>query len=246
MARRKALQVADTYDLSLEGKKPFKPINAAQADYLRGIRTSEMVLGIGPAGAGKTYVAAAHAAEMLATKRIERVILSRPLVTIDDEQIGFLPGKLEQKMEPWTAPIFDVFRERLGTERTSQLLKEQKIQIIPFGFMRGRTFKDCLVLIDEAQNMSPNQAKALVTRIGENCTYCINGDLSQSDRKGPNGLAMLLDMIERYDMPIPIIEFRDVDVVRSPMCKLWVKAFKVEDQPGGFRTMPDFMVRAVN
>ena len=246
MARRKASTVADVFDLSLEGKKPFRPINAAQADYLRGIRTSEMVIGTGPAGSGKTYVAAAHAAELLATKEIDKVILSRPLVTIDDEQIGFLPGKIENKMEPWTAPIFDVFRERLGAERTHMLLKEQRIQIIPFGFMRGRTFKDALVLIDEAQNMSPNQAKALVTRIGDNCTYCINGDLSQSDRKGPNGLALLLDMIDRHDMPIPIIEFSERDVVRSPMCKMWVKAFKADDHPVGLPALQEFLTRTYN
>lgn len=246
MARRKAAQVADIFDLSLEGKKPFRPINAAQTDYLRGMRTSEMVIGTGPAGSGKTYVAAAHAAELLATRQIERVILSRPLVTIDEENIGFLPGKLEQKMEPWTAPIFDVFRERLGQERLITLQKEQRIQVIPFGFMRGRTFKDGLVLIDEAQNMSPEQAKALVTRIGENCTYCINGDLSQSDRKGPNGLALLLDMIDRYDLPIPIVAFSENDVVRSKMCKMWVRAFKADNTPGGFRTMPDFLTPIYN
>ena len=222
MARKKA----DTYDLALEGHKPFKPRNRNQEIYHRSMRNSDMVIGIGPAGSGKTYVASAWAAEQLASGMVETVILTRPIVTVENEQIGFLPGKLENKMEPWTAPIFDVFYERIGVQRTQEFLKGQKIRIVPFGFMRGRTFKDCIVLVDEAQNMTPTQAKALVTRAGEGATYVIDGDLEQTDLKGPNGLDMLIDMVERFDLPVPIVTFTKKDVVRSEMCRLWVEAFE--------------------
>ncbi|BCJ91751.1 phosphate starvation protein PhoH [Terrihabitans soli] len=219
-------QKADKFQLTLEGHKPFKPRNRTQADFLRTLQTSEMTIAKGPAGTGKTYVASVWAIEELAAGRIDKIILSRPTITIDNEQIGFLPGTLEKKMEPWTAPIFDAFRERVGQERTLNFLKDGAIQIVPFAFMRGRTFKNAVVLIDEAQNMSIEQAKALVTRIGENARYIISGDVTQSDRQGTSGLQFLIAKIEARRLPVPVINFTSRDVVRSPLCRLWVEAIE--------------------
>lgn len=226
--RQEPRAVKDTFDLSLEGRKPvhYRP---HQKPYADAIARSPTTVGIGPAGTGKTYVAANIAAEGLVTGKLEKVIITRPTIPVDGESLGFLPGQLNNKMAPWTAPIFDVFNERIGMPRTQELLKAGKIEIVPFGFMRGRTFKNGMVLVDEAQNMTVRQARLLVTRHGEDCTYVIDGDLDQSDLGPDNGLEWMLDMIERYSIPIPVIEFFEEDVVRSRMCKIWVSAIARED-----------------
>lgn len=218
----------DTFDLTLSGHPPLKPKTARQSEYLRAISTHDMVVATGPAGSGKTFIPSAVAAERLATGQIDRVILTRPTVPIDNEALGFLPGDINKKMEPWTAPILDVFRERIGVQLMTEYLKEKRIDIVPFAFMRGRTFKDAMVIVDEAQNMTIRQAKALVTRIGEQCIYSINGDLNQSDLQGPNGLEWILETIERTQLDIPVIRFVESDVVRSRLCRQWVEAIKTE------------------
>lgn len=215
----------DEFDLSLNGFPPLKTRNKAQSEYLSYLRRSRMVISHGPAGSGKTYVPAAHAIELLATGRLQKIVLTRPTVPVEFEEIGFLPGDLNKKMEPWTAPIFDVFRERVGAEKVAGLLKSREIEIVPFAFMRGRTFKNAFVIVDEAQNMTEGQAKMLVTRIGENCTYSINGDLSQSDLEDPlNGLLWIISMNEVAKLEFPVVEFDESHVVRSEECKAWVKA----------------------
>lgn len=224
MSGKRDRRVKDIYDLTLDGHKPFVP-HRHQRPYLEAIQHNSMTIGLGPAGTGKTFVAASWASEMLTTKQTDRIILCRPLVTISEERIGFLPGDANRKMEPWTAPIFDVFYKRIGVQRTQELLKARKIEIVPFGFMRGRTFDNSIVLVDEAQNMTREQGKALVTRVGEDCTYVINGDLTQRDLREENGLEMLVEMIEMFRLPFPIIRFSERDVVRSETCRLWVDAF---------------------
>lgn len=226
MARRK-LKV-DEFDLTLEGHRPLQLKTISQRAYHTAMSHNPMTIGLGPAGAGKTYVASAWAAEQLSSGQVERVVLTRPLVTVDNEQVGFLPGDLNKKMEPWTAPIVDVFKQRVGVERTHEFIKTGAITIVPFAFMQGRTFSDSVVLVDEAQNMSVQQAKTLVTRIGERCTYIISGDLEQSYRHGESGLARLVEMVQTYNLPVPIIRFDESEIVRSPLCKAWVSAFRRE------------------
>lgn len=226
MSKKKHL---DTYDLSLSGHKPVQLRNAAQRRYWQALKSAEVVFGIGPAGTGKTFLAASYAIEELVSGRIEKVILTRATVPIEGEEIGFLPGTLEKKMEPWTAEIFDVFKERVGVVKTMELLKAQSIQIVPFAFMRGRTFKNAIVIADEMQNATEHQAKALVTRVGEGTRMFINGDPDQSDLMPPNGLDELVDMVDAFNLPFPVIQFTESHVVRSETCRIWVEAFMRRD-----------------
>lgn len=225
MGRRKNAPV-DEFDLTLEGFHKFHPRTATQKLYLDAIRKAPTTIGVGPAGTGKTFIAASYAAEQVASNSIGTVVLTRPTVPIDNEQIGFLPGSLEKKMDPWTAPVFDTFNEAIGQQRTVNLLKEGRIRIVPFGFMRGRTFKNAIVIVDEAQNMSVRQAQALVTRHGEGATYIIDGDPDQSDLGDTNGLTYLMSLVERHNLPVPIVRFDRSEVVRSHHCAMWVHAIE--------------------
>lgn len=227
MKHRKSV---DEFDLSLEGRKPIKPRNHSQGLYWTALQTAPMVFGVGPAGTGKTFLAAAYAIGELVAKRIDRIILTRATIPIDGEEIGFLPGTLEKKMEPWTAEIFDVFRERVGAHRVVELLKAQKILIIPFAMMRGRTFKNALIIADELQNASPAQAKALVTRIGEGSRMFINGDPTQRDIKGRSGLDDLTSMVDQFGLGFPVVRFTDREVVRSAVCRKWVDAYQQKEK----------------
>lgn len=227
MAKRSP--AVDEFDLSLQGTPLIKPRNASQSTYLSALKKGDVVFGLGPAGTGKTYLAAAFAIEQLALKRVSRIILTRATVPIAGERIGFLPGTMEKKMDPWVAEIFDIFRGHLGAERVKSMLSEGKIVIVPFAFMRGRTFKDSIVLADEIQNATPSQAKALVTRIGENTRLFINGDLGQSDLLERNGLEELVQLVKRFNLPFPVVEFTSRDVERSAVCRLWVEAYEKRD-----------------
>ena len=135
---------------------------------------------IGPAGSGKTYMACSHAIESLQKKHIEKVVIARPTVGCDEE-IGFLPGSLDDKMGPWVSPIMDIFHEELGKPRTEDLRKEGLLEICPLAFMRGRTFKNSFVILDEAQNTTPSQMIMALTRIGEGSRMVVTGDISQTD-----------------------------------------------------------------
>jgi phosphate starvation-inducible PhoH-like protein len=223
----------DAFDLTLKGKPPFQPRGTRQTNYYKAMQKSATVIGVGPAGAGKTYVAASYAAEQIASGAKKRLILSRPSISIEGEAHGHLPGDLIKKMAPWTAPIMDVLIERLGNELVKTMLADGRIQVIPIGFMRGRTFNDAIVLLDEAQNTTIGQMKAVLTRIGENTTYVVDGDLTQSDLPPGtiSGLGHLIDMVVNKDLPVPVIEFTERDIVRSNECKMWVTAYKDETAP---------------
>ena len=185
-----------------------------------------MVLGLGPAGTGKTYVAASHAIDELVSDRTGRIVVTRATVPVDGEKLGFLPGTADEKMDPWVAELFDIFRERVGEDRFKTLIRERRIQIVPFAFMRGRSFRDSIIICDEMQNATPAQAKMLVTRIGEGSSMLINGDLDQSDLRGRNGLQDLVDMIEDQGLMVPVVRFTKEDVRRSALCRMWVEAYE--------------------
>ena len=181
-----------------------------------------MVFGLGPAGTGKTYLAASYAIDELVAGNYDRLILTRATVPVSGEDLGALPGDIKEKMDPWVAELFDVFNERWGHDA----VRRMPIQIIPFAFMRGRSFRNSLILCDEMQNATPAQAKMLVTRIGEDSKMLLNGDLNQSDLRGRNGLQELVEMIEDQNLLIPVVRFTTSDVERSKLCQLWVEAYE--------------------
>jgi phosphate starvation-inducible PhoH-like protein len=186
------------------------------------------VFTLGPAGTGKTYIAATLAADMLLDEKIERVVLSRPAVGVDEEH-GFLPGDINKKIAPWVVPFTEVMQKRMGKDRYRQAMINGQIEIVPIAYMRGRTFDRALVFLDEAQNTTYSQIKMFLTRVGEGAKVIVNGDIRQTDLEGHSGLASVLDMIDKYDLPVPVIEFTNEDVVRSGICKMWAEAFDKKD-----------------
>jgi phosphate starvation-inducible PhoH-like protein len=150
---------------------------------------SHIVVTAGPAGTGKTYLAMLAAVKAFRAGEVDRIVLTRPAVGVEDEKHGFLPGDLNQKMDPWVRPLTDILREYYRTQDIADMMSDQKIEIAPLAFMRGRTFKSAYIIADEMQNATPNQCKMLMTRIGENSKIVITGDVEQADRnRGNNGL----------------------------------------------------------
>lgn len=203
-------------------KTPIEPLNTKQNKYLSAIRNGKLIFGLGPAGTGKTYIAGSAAAEMLESKQIEKIIITRPAVDAG-ESLGFLPGELEEKYEPYIAAFRDVLNERLGKTYVEYLLKIGRIEAQPFAYMRGRTFKNAVVILDEAQNATPEQMKLFLTRIGENCTVIVDGDESQADIKNSG----LMDAVKRlsYIPEVKVVQFVTADIVRSGLVQEIVEAY---------------------
>lgn len=208
-----------------EKKKQVRivPRNKSQDNYLKKLQDPDktMIFAIGPAGTGKTLLATQTAVKLLKEKQIEKIIVTRPAVSVD-EQHGFLPGTLEKKMEPWTRPIFDVFAEYYYAKEIQNMLLEGVIEVSPLAYMRGRTFKNSFVLADEMQNATPNQMKMLLTRIGENSRMVITGDLKQADRLEDNGLIEFIRLLEESDFShryVDIVNFGQKDIERHPAVK---------------------------
>lgn len=225
------------FNRDLPAKEPLKALTKRQGEYIKAVYTGSQVFTLGPAGTGKTYIAAMIAADMLAEGKIEKIVLSRPAVGVDEEH-GFLPGNIQQKIAPWIVPFTEVMQKRLGKDRFRQAMSSGEIEVVPIAYMRGRTFNNALVFLDEAQNTTYSQIKMFLTRIGENSKVIVNGDIRQTDLEGTSGLAAVLAMISTYELPIPVVEFTNEDVVRSGICKLWTAAFEqfeedVEDIPAG-------------
>ncbi len=175
---------------------------------------SHIVVTVGPAGTGKTYLAMQAAVQALREGQCDRIVMTRPAVGVEDERHGFLPGNLVAKMEPWTRPLLDVMREYYRPQDIMAMIEDQVVEIAPLAFMRGRTFKNSWIIADEMQNATPAQAKMLMTRIGANSRIVITGDVEQADRKlGDNGLIDLCQRLERSAVPgieVCRLEARDV------------------------------------
>ena len=173
---------------------------------------------IGPAGTGKTLVSTLYAIRSLKNKTTQKIIITRPAVSVD-EQHGFLPGTLVEKMSPWTKPMFDIFEEYYSPSEIGQLINENIIEIAPLAYMRGRTFKNSIIIADEMQNATDNQMKMLLTRIGENSKIVVTGDLDQHDRGyDNNGLKMFVDRLhKRNSGMIGIVEFSKAEIERHPV-----------------------------
>jgi phosphate starvation-inducible PhoH-like protein len=194
----------------------LSPRNRSQEDYILELLNQDknIVFGIGPAGTGKTMLACLAGVKAFLNGEVERLVVTRPAVSAD-EDLGFLPGTLEEKMAPWTRPIFDVFREYFYANEIEGMIKEGVIEISPLAYMRGRTFKDAYIIADEMQNATPNQMKMLLTRIGSNSKMVVTGDLAQADRLKDNGL---LDFVNQLDTAettrISTVRFHHGDIER--------------------------------
>ena len=170
-------------------------------------------------------LAATHAADLFRNRRIDKIILTRPNVPCG-RSLGFFPGSLEDKFAPWAAPVAEAIKERIGKAAYDIALKNGSIELVPFEVMRGRSWKNAFVLLDEAQNATPAEIKTFLTRIGDDCTVVINGDISQCDLPSDSGLRTVIQLVDTQNLPVPVIEFTRGDIVRSGICAMWVNAFE--------------------
>jgi len=207
-------------------KKKIFPRTAGQAAYFKLLRDHEVVFGLGPAGTGKTYMAVAWAVDFLKRRQVERIILSRPAVEAG-ERLGFLPGDMKEKVDPYLRPLYDALYDMMPSDKVDRMIANGEIEIAPLAFMRGRTLSNAFVIIDEAQNTTPVQMKMVLTRLGEDSRMAITGDLSQIDL--PSGqLSGLSDAVNRLDgvKGIGITRLSGEDVVRHPVVAQILKAYE--------------------
>jgi phosphate starvation-inducible PhoH-like protein len=220
-ARRTAKEQPTTeYQLKF---KEVQPLNYIQGVYQEAIKDNDVIFGIGSAGTGKTYIAANYAAGELYHKRIERVILTRPNIETG-RGLGFLPGTLEEKYAPYLEPFDNIFSRALGKGFYEYALKSKAIEPRPLGFMRGATFDNCIVLVDECQQATKEEFKMLLSRIGKNCKMILSGDQDQSDIEN-SGLMDAVRRLEGID-GIEVVRFLDSDIVRSKLCKQIIMAYR--------------------
>jgi phosphate starvation-inducible PhoH-like protein len=216
--------------IKTSASRAVRPRSPAQAAYLELMRTCPLVFGVGPAGTGKTYLAAAFGAHMLHERRVERLILSRPALEAG-ERLGFLPGDLKEKIDPYLRPLYDALFDVLG-EQAARLIELGVIEVAPLAFMRGRTLSRAFVILDEAQNTTGAQMKMALTRLGEDSHMVVTGDPSQSDLPGgqASGLNEALAILDGVD-GVGIARFGEGDVVRHPLVARIVAAYTRRGQP---------------
>jgi phosphate starvation-inducible PhoH-like protein len=196
--------------------KNVRAMSPAQQQFMDAVDAHSVVLALGPAGTGKTYLAIAKAVEALESGKVTRIVLSRPAVEAG-ESLGFLPGDLQEKLAPYLRPLYDALTERLGTKRLKAMLADGVIEIAPVAYMRGRTLSECFVVIDEAQNCTYTQIKMLLTRLGWRSTMVLTGDPDQTDLlPGISGLADIAEKLERLP-DIPVVRLAEGDIVRHPL-----------------------------
>ena len=210
-------------------KTPRKSVIARsekQSDYIKALKENDIVMSLGPAGTGKSFLAVSVAITLLMEKKIERVILSRPAVEAG-EKLGFLPGDMKEKVDPYLRPLYDALYELFGADKIDKKIETGEIEIAPLAFMRGRTLKNCFAILDEAQNATETQIKMFLTRIGENSKLVVNGDPSQVDliNKEHSGLIKSKKVLEKVE-EIKVIVFDHNDVVRHPLVSKIIRAYQ--------------------
>lgn len=214
-------------------RRTITPRSEAQATYLDALAKNELVFGVGPAGTGKTYLAVAHAAQMMLQGQVERIILSRPAVEAG-ERIGFLPGDMKEKVDPYLRPLYDALYDVMHTDFIDRRIAASDIEIAPLAFMRGRTLSRAVVVLDEAQNATVAQMKMFLTRLGEGSRMIITGDPSQTDlpERGQSGLADALGLLSGIE-GVAVARFTGKDVVRHRLVREIVHAYDTRDQQRG-------------
>ena len=210
-------------------KTPKKSVIARsekQSEYIKALKENDIVLSLGPAGTGKSFLAVSVAVTLLMEKKIDRVILSRPAVEAG-EKLGFLPGDMKEKVDPYLRPLYDALYELFGADKIDKKIETGEIEIAPLAFMRGRTLKNCFAILDEAQNATETQIKMFLTRIGENSKLVVNGDPSQVDliNKMHSGLVKSKNILKNIE-EIKLIEFDHNDVVRHPLVSKIIRAYQ--------------------
>ena len=207
-------------------KRSVIPRSKKQKEYVKALKTNQIIMSLGPAGTGKTYLAVAAALSMLLEKRVERIILSRPAVEAG-EKLGFLPGDMKEKIDPYLRPLYDSLHDMFDYDKIQRKIESGEIEIAPLAFMRGRTLKNCFAILDEAQNATQTQIKMFLTRIGENSKLVVNGDPSQIDllNKSHSGLVQSQNILKEIK-EISIINFDQNDVIRHPLVTKIVEAYK--------------------
>ena len=210
-------------------KTPKKSViarSAKQSEYIKVLKENDIILALGPAGTGKSFLAVSVAITLLMEKKIDRVILSRPAVEAG-EKLGFLPGDMKEKVDPYLRPLYDALYELFGAEKIDKKIESGEIEIAPLAFMRGRTLKNCFAILDEAQNATETQIKMFLTRIGENSKLVVNGDPSQVDliNKSNSGLIKSKNILKDIK-EIKLIEFDHKDVIRHPLVSKIIRAYQ--------------------
>ena len=228
---KKNIQIEETNIKSFKQliKTPKKSVIARsekQSEYIKALKENEIVFSIGPAGTGKSFLAVSVAVTLLMEKKIDRVILSRPAVEAG-EKLGFLPGDMKEKVDPYLRPLYDALYELFGADKINKKIETGEIEIAPLAFMRGRTLKNCFAILDEAQNATETQIKMFLTRIGENSKLVVNGDPSQVDliNKTHSGLIKSKNILKDVK-EIKVIEFDHNDVVRHPLVSKIIRAYQ--------------------
>ena len=210
-------------------KTPRKTVIARsekQSEYIKALKENDIIMSLGPAGTGKSFLAVSVGVTMLMEKKIDRVILSRPAVEAG-EKLGFLPGDMKEKVDPYLRPLYDALYELFGADKIDKKIESGEIEIAPLAFMRGRTLKNCFAILDEAQNATETQIKMFLTRIGENSKLVVNGDPTQIDliNKTQSGLIKSKNLLKNID-EIKILEFDHNDVVRHPLVSKIIRAYQ--------------------
>ncbi|MDR3518659.1 MAG: PhoH family protein [Azospirillaceae bacterium] len=216
-------------------RRAISPRSPVQAQYMQALQDSELVFGLGPAGTGKTYLAVAQAVVMLTAGQVDRIILSRPAVEAG-ERLGFLPGDMRDKVDPYLRPLYDALYDMIPAEQVAKRLANGDIEVAPLAFMRGRTLANAFVILDEAQNTTPMQMKMFLTRLGESSRMAITGDITQIDLPAGtrSGLKDALEVLRDVE-GVEFVNFTDADVVRHPLVARIVRAYDRRDRD---RTLP--------
>ena len=213
--------------------RPIRSKTLGQRAYVEAVRKHELTLAVGPAGTGKTYLAMAMAVVALKAKEVERIVLTRPAVEAG-EKLGFLPGDMTQKVDPYLRPLYDALHELMGVENYQRLVERGTVEVAPLAFMRGRTLSDAFIILDEAQNASPEQMKMFLTRLGVNSRCIVTGDVSQTDlpRDKKSGLVEAVNVLRNVE-GVAIVELTARDVVRHELVQRIVQAYEKYENNGG-------------